>query len=395
MARGGVFSPFANPRFALYFSGQVVANTGAWFQNLTLALVILGVTGSAQALSGVTVAQFLPLVLLSVPAGRLADRVRPRTIMLCTSALSCGVIVVLAFAASVPDPSIWLIYALIAVLGTVATFERVAAQAIIFEIVGAAGLARAVALSTIALASARSIGPGLAGLAFTGLGARLCMLVYAGSYLLVLVSVLLIRPSRLHPRTRTAPDGPPPPSPMRNRTFLTLIIVNAVVALLCLNLMLVLTSATSLDHAGDATAVGLVHGLNAVGAILGGVLAAARAQAGARSLILGCLLLGVSLGVNAAVPTLGALLAVAPLLGLGVGYYQGLLQSAAQSSVAPAQLGRAMSLVMLTSYGVAPFGALLAGRIIDAFGGRTMLGIGACAALACSVFVLLRTRRAV
>ena len=49
---------------------------------------------------------------------------------------------------------------------------------------------------------------------------------------------------------------------------------------------------------------------------------------------------------------------------------------------------------MLTSYGVAPAAALLAGRVIDAYGGRTMLGIGACAALACSAFVLVRTRRA-
>ena len=70
----GALTPFHNPRFSLYFTGQVVSNTGTWFQNLALSLVILGATGSAQALSGVTIAQFLPLLVLGIPAGRLADR---------------------------------------------------------------------------------------------------------------------------------------------------------------------------------------------------------------------------------------------------------------------------------------------------------------------------------
>src|SRR5690606_13965202 len=135
----------------------------------------------------------------------------------------------------------------------------------------------------------------------------------------------------------------------------------------------------TLDQSGDATAVGVAHALNAVGAIAGGMLAAARAQVGARSLVWGCALMGLSLAVTAAARNLAVFLAVGPVLGLGIGYYQGLLQSAAQSSVPAAQLGRAMSLVTLTSYGMAPFGALLAGQVIDAFGGRVMIGVGAAA----------------
>ena len=389
-----VFEPFGNGRFSLYFGGQVISNTGTWFQNLALSLVVLEATGSAQALSGVTIAQFLPLLVLSVPAGRLADRVRPRTILLVTSLSSALVVAGLALVTLAPEPPIMAIYALVAALGTVHAFERVAAQAIIFEIVGPESLGRAVSLSTIALASARSIGPGLAGIAFQGLGATACMLINSASFLLVFASIVAIRPARLFPRPRRAdrPGSGIRPS-FFSRELVTLLVVNAVVALLALNLMLVLTSTVTLTFAGDATAVGATHTLNALGAIVGGVLAAGRDRVTVRSLIVACGGLGAALLLSAAAPTLAILLAVGPLLGLGVGYYQGILNAAAQVSVTPDQIGRTMSLVTLGNYGMVPFGALLMGWVIDAQGGKMALGIGGLAALACATFVAVRLRR--
>ncbi len=391
-ARPRVFEPFANSGFSLYFTGQVLSNTGTWFQNLALSLVILDVTGSAQSLSGVTIAQFLPLLVLSVPAGWVADRFRPRTILLVTTLLSAIVVGGLALATLDETPQIGAVYALVAALGCVHTFERVAAQAIIFEIVGPAALTRAASLSTIALASARSVGPGLAGIAFQSLGPTVCMLVNAASFLLVFVSVLLIRPSRLHPRARRARTDPTPPR-RPSRSLATLLVVNTVVALLSMNLGLVLTSTVTLTFDGDATAVGAAHALNAIGAIVGGIVAAGRASVSVRSLTAACTLFGVSLLANAAAPTLPVFLLAGPLLGLGVGYYQGILNAAAQARVPPPLLGRTMSLVTLGNYGIVPFGALLMGWVIDQSSGRVALAIGGTAALACAVFVVMRLGR--
>lgn len=392
MTARGVFRPFANGRFSLYFSGQVVSNTGTWFQNLALSLVVLDATGSARALSGVTIAQFLPLLLLSVPAGRIADRVRPRTILLVTSLLSAAVVGGLAVATLTPDAPITVYYALVAALGTVHTFERVAAQAIVFELVGPGDLGRAVSLSTIALASARSVGPGLAGVAFQNLGPTACMLVNAVSFLLVFVSIVLIRPSRLHAREiRHRHDGGERFRVGRDPDLVTLLIVNAVVALLALNLMLVLTSTVTLTFDGDATAVGIAHTLNAVGAILGGIIAAGRASVSVRSLVVACAGLGLALLANAVAPGLPVFLLLGPALGLGVGYYHGVLNAAAQVSVPPEHIGRMMSLVTLGNYGMVPFGALLMGWVIDVSGGQTALAIGGAAAAACAVLVRIRT----
>ena len=389
-----MFQPFANGRFSLYFGGQVVSNTGTWFQNLALSLVVLEATGSARALSGITIAQFLPLLLLSVPAGRVADHVRPRTILLVTSLLSAVVVGGLAVATLTPDAPVTVFYALVAALGTVHTFERVAAQAIVFELVGPAELGRAVSLSTIALASARSVGPGLAGVAFQSLGPTACMLVNAASFLLVFVSIVLIRPARLHAREiRRRNDGGQRYRVGRDPGLVPLLIVNAVVALLALNLMLVLTSTVTLTFDGDATAVGVAHTLNAVGAILGGIIAAGRASVSVRSLAVACAGLGLALVANAVAPGLPVFLALGPVLGLGVGYYHGVLNAAAQVSVPPEHIGRMMSLVTLGNYGMVPFGALLMGWVIDESGGQTALAIGGAAALACALFVRVRSGR--
>ena len=168
--------------------------------------------------------------------------------------------------------------------------------------------------------------------------------------------------------------------------------MNTVVALFSLNLMLVLTSTVALTFAGDATSVGAVHALNAVGAIAGGMLAAVPLTVSVRSLVGACAALGAALLLNAAAPSLPALLLLGPVLGVGVGFYHGVLNAAAQASVPPAQLGRTMSLVTLGNYGVAPIGAVLMGAVIDASSGRVALLIGGCAALASAIFVWARTR---
>jgi hypothetical protein len=216
------------------------------------------------------------------------------------------------------------------------------------------------------------------------------MLVNALSFLLVFLSIAVIRPGQLHPRASRARSADRPYRVRDDRSLLTLLVVNAVVALLALNLMLTLTSTVALTFGGDATAVGVAHTLNAVGAILGGVVAASRASVSVRSLTAACTGLGLALLATALAPTLPVFLALGPLLGLGVGYYHGVLNAAAQVSVPPEHIGRTMSLVTLGNYGMVPFGALLMGGVIDEFGGPAALAIGGTAGLACAAYVLLR-----
>src|SRR5690606_16055235 len=161
-------------------------------------------TGSASALALVTVSQFGPMLLLAPLAGRLADTVRPRTILLATSS-TLGVLTLgLAAAVSVEEPQLPLVYGLIVAPGVVGAFERVAAQAFVYELVGGGLLQSGVVLSTVYISAARSIGPGLAGFAVLAVGPAACLLINAASYLAVLGALLLIRPAELV--ARPAPE---------------------------------------------------------------------------------------------------------------------------------------------------------------------------------------------
>lgn len=400
-------SPFAQPNFSLFFTGRLVSNTGTWFESLALSLVVLQATGSAQAFSGVTIAQFLPMLLLSIPAGRLADRIRPRTILLCTSALSAAIVTALAFVVAADAPSLAAIYALAAASGCAMTFERVAEQTIIYELVGPGLLTQGISLGSIAGSSARSIGPGLAGLAFQGLGPMVCMLINAAAFLIAFASTLFIRPARLHRRDperidsarsvdrlgETRPSAGPLRGILREPGPLALLVINTVVSLFSLNFMIVLTATASLTFEADATLVGLVHSANAVGAILGSLIVAGRRRPTFRSLAPATALFGLSLLLNAAAPTLALFILAGPILGVGFAYYQGVLHSVAQSSVPPAMIGRFMALVNLGNLGVVPLGAWVAGLVTDAQGGQFMMAIGGAVALLCAFGAALMLRR--
>lgn len=393
MTYDGILSPLAHPGFLRYFVGQVVTNVGTWFQNLALSLVVLEATGSAQALGGVTFAQFLPILLLSIHAGRIVDRVSSRTVLLVGAALSAVVVFLLAAAVATENAGLAVVYVLVACLGAVNAFERVAAQAIIRSLVSADRLGRAVSLSTIAVAAGRSIGPGLAGLLFQAAGPVVCLLANAASFVLVFVLLLFVRPRE--DRVGHGPDlargglG----GLLRDGSLRLLLAVNAAIALLALNLNIVLTSMVSLTFHGSATSVGLNHALNAVGAVAGGLVATALPRVSSGALATGCALLGATLFTSALPGTLPLFLLLAPVLGLGFGFYTAVINAAAQAAAPPGAVGRVMALMLLGNVGMAPFGGLISGWVIDRSSARMSLLVGAAVAVTCAIVVALRPLR--
>lgn len=393
MGLGGVFEPFRERNYSLYFAGQTLSLTGTWFQNLALSLVVLDITGSARALSGVTIAQFLPMLLLSIPAGRIADRFRPRTVLMTTSLVSAMLVAALAVIVASPNPELPTLYGVIAALGSAQAFERVAAQTIIFELVGPRVFSRGVALSTVTVAVSRSIGPGLAGILFQAFGAVPGMVVNSVSFLVVFGMLSLIRPERFYPRRAGAvTERMPMLRFLRNRTIVTLLVTNVFIALLSLNFMVTLTSVVTIDFEGDGVATGMAHALNAVGGIIGGFVAASIVRLRPIMVAVALVGFGVTVLMNAAAPSLIWFLIAAPLLGLGLGFYNSVLNATAQMAVPPSNIGQMMSLMNIGNYGVVPFGALLLGWVIDLSSGRVALAIGGGAALLAAGWVWWRVR---
>ena len=71
---GGAFAALTSRGFRIYLSGQSLANTGSWMQRIAQDWLIFSLTRSSTAV-GVTIAlQFLPMLLLGLHAGAVADR---------------------------------------------------------------------------------------------------------------------------------------------------------------------------------------------------------------------------------------------------------------------------------------------------------------------------------
>lgn len=391
--RAGAIASLRVPNFAAFFAGQVVSNTGTWFQNLVISLIVLKDTGSGSALALVTVAQFAPIVLLAGVAGRVADSAPVRRVLMVTSVVAAVIASALAWA--VWDESglhLPLVLGLMAAGGCVHAFDRVAGQAFLIELVGPRLLGNGVVLHGMSNSAARSIGPGLAGAAYFALGAGPCLLVNAASFGAVLVSLLLVRPERLHRRVRRSEparviDGLR--EVRRSRPLATVLVVNAVVTLTSWSMNVIITAIVVLTFGGGSGALGAAHSLNAVGAVVGALLLARFMRLDARALAPALVVFAAVLFANAAAPSLLAFLVLAPVLGVGFAVYQGTVSAAAQHESPPHMIGRTMSLVTLGQQGVSPVGALLAGAIVDVSSGQVAMAVGATTCMACALAVRL------
>ncbi len=76
------FLSLRNRNFRLYFTGQLISNTGNWLTNVALVLLVLKITGSGIAVGILAACQWGPILLLSAWAGAIADRSDKRRMLL-------------------------------------------------------------------------------------------------------------------------------------------------------------------------------------------------------------------------------------------------------------------------------------------------------------------------
>lgn len=137
---------WGNRRFLLLLSSYSISLFGNTFHNIALSLWVLQTTGSAKMIAVLTITNLLLSALLGSIGGTFADRINRRTIMLVADLISCGLVVTLALAISIPSIS-FVIVALLTGLTTVsALFQSPAYQASIITVVGKEQVQKAVGL---------------------------------------------------------------------------------------------------------------------------------------------------------------------------------------------------------------------------------------------------------
>src|SRR5213593_1121187 len=82
------FRALRHRNFRLFFCGQLISLIGTWMQSIGQAWLVLELTHSAWLLGIVGALQFLPIMLLSLFGGVLADRLPKRKVLICTQSFA-------------------------------------------------------------------------------------------------------------------------------------------------------------------------------------------------------------------------------------------------------------------------------------------------------------------
>lgn len=387
--------------FRLYWLGQVISNTGNWMQVVALGWFILQVAGSPIALGLLGLAQFLPILVLSLAGGMLADRFIRLHLLFVTQSAAMVLAFLLTLLALMGKPPLWSLLLVAALAAMVTAIDNPARQAFLSDLVGKDLLLNAIALNASVYNGAAVIGPSLAGLLLLRVGAAVCFLLNALSFLAVLIALTMIAVSRqpgiagkvvapladarsivgAQPHINIAASlrefGSFPQAP----AILAVLAIAAAASLLGRPYLLLMPAfARTIQHVGPQ-GLGIMVAASGLGSLLGAILLASLRSSNhlERLLIITGVSFGLALVIFALTPAF--LFATLVLLGCGAGATMTMMVANTLLQIrAPASMrGRVMSLYTLIAAGFTPLGALLVsalGTEIGLQGATIVAGIG-------------------
>lgn len=337
--------------------GEFVSSIGDWLYLVALLVLVWDATGGdTLALGLIGAARILPYVLLSIPAGIVADRFDRRKILLFTDIVR-GLLMLVIAAAVYMNMSIWIIVALAITATCFSAFFGPAIGAYLPSLArdeSELGPANSAWSSLVNLAF--FIGPAFAALLLSIGSLAVAFVLNALTFAIVAV-VLLGLPSK-QPEARAAAAADPSESTKPqglmsalrpiSRPLLGLAVLNIVVGFVWGG-MGVVTVILSVEvfHVDEATGTGLLNAAIGVGGVIGALIAGAlvlRRRQGP-PLVIGAAALGLGLALLGQVPEFALALAVLGFASAGALLVEIVMTTLLQRIVPDAVRGRALGLI--------------------------------------------------
>ena len=373
------FAALGQRDFRIYYAGYLLSVTGTWMQSVAQGWLVLLLTGSPFMLGVAAAARSLPVLLLSLVGGIVADRFDKRSILLIANGAAMAASIVLAALTMSGAIDIATVLALTLILGTTNAFEMPARQSFVVELTGPAHLPNAIALNSLMFNVARVVGPGLAGVIVAAFGPGVAFAVNAASFVPVLVSLLVIRPASRVAGSRIRGAMSETMAYLRREPRVPLVLLLLAASTILASGHFYLGPALARDLGQGAEGLGLLMSATGVGAILAGLLVAAGTGGGRRrgatlpiaGIVLGAAEIGVGLSGSFALTVL-----LFGVIGWAMVGYNVRSNTALQTIVPNELRGRVMSLYTLVLLGLMPVGSLLLGAIADVVGAAIAIGVG-------------------
>jgi MFS family permease len=179
---GAALDPLREPLFRSLWFAAVISYTGTWMQNVGAGWLMTQLTVSPLMVGLVQAASTLPVFLVILPAGALADMVDRRRFLLITQAWMVAAAGLLGVFTLLGYITPWILLLFTFILGLGAVMNDPAWQALTPDIVCRENHAPAVALNSVGFNVARAVGPALGGLVIAATSSGVAFLMNAASF---------------------------------------------------------------------------------------------------------------------------------------------------------------------------------------------------------------------
>jgi MFS family permease len=190
------WSPLKNSLFRGLWIATIVSNVGTWMQDVGAGWLMTSLSSSPSLVALVEAADSLPVMLLALPAGAIADIVDRRRLLIATQVYLMVIAAALGILTWLNVMTPWMLLGFTFALGVGTAMVMPAWAAIVPELVPPEDLPSAVALNSIAINVSRTIGPAIAGVLVAAVGAWLVFILNALSYIGILAVLVRWRRER-------------------------------------------------------------------------------------------------------------------------------------------------------------------------------------------------------
>ncbi len=396
--------PFANKNFTIFWCGALLSSIGFWIQTVGQGWQVLQLTNSALLLGLVTLTATLPNIVFSLVGGVFVDRWNRRNVLICTQIVFMMTAFTLGLLTSCQRITVWYIIIGALINGLFNAVGLPAWQIFITDLVPADELKQGVALDFMQFNLSRIVGPALGGISVGLFGVTGSYYLNALSYVAVLLALLLIHTGQQQQNERVRQSIWHGLSEGMHYIRRHVALQFALLLQFCLAFLVFPFStllpifAGNIFHVGPG-GLGLMNAAVGVGAFSGALLFLLMSRLIKRSLrllIVLCMAGGCSCLALAYVPTIGVAFPILVTLGICTVMPLAVTNTAIQVMTPEELRGRILSMRIMITFGLAPFGNLLVGWIAQMFGVSSALALsGSCCTLVALLLAVIQKRYAI
>lgn len=381
---GGTFRVMRQRNYALFWFGFLISNAGSWIQSVAQGWLVYEISGSAVWLGAIGFIRAVPLILLSLVGGSVADRFPKRRILYLTQAVQMVTAVVLGWLSYTGAVRVWHVIALAALSAASQAFDQPTRHALVPKLVGKEDLHTAISLNAIAFNGAAVFGPSLTGILVPMVGLAGCFFMNAASFASVFLALAFMTfPPHDSEQRRKQGMGADVAEGLRyvarNPIMLALISVAGVTSLFARPYQQFITVFAKDVLHGDVGMAGLLQSAPALGTIIFMLLVASLGRIEWKGKMLVTAGIGFAIAMIAFAWSRNAYLSLGLLVLVG-GFnmtWQTTVNTLLQTYADEELRGRVMACYTITALGMQPLGQGPMGITVATFGPAWALTLGA------------------